>query len=193
MACCLSAQETALDRLKREALAARDLDRESDKDPTPAIHRALRDWIESRLPADKGWLVSERDLDTRVEIELHQADLVAPYSDAHPCDGPAFGYATVALKRLPELPDTILVTAGVSIPCGVDEAVYMYHFTAEGRQRLIEEHPEQGYGGTEIELSPPDPQGRRLLLIRRCSEECASVGGGHDVFRVSAAVRARIG
>jgi hypothetical protein len=69
----------------------------------------------------------------------------------------------------------------------------MYHFTAEGRQRLIEEHPEQGYGGTEIELSPPDPQGRRLLLIRRCSEECASVGGGHDVFRVSAAVRARIG
>jgi hypothetical protein len=53
----------------------------------------------------------------------------------------------------------------------------MYHFTAEGRQRLIEEHPEQGYGGTEIELSPPDPQGRRLLLIRRCSEECASVGG----------------
>src|SRR5689334_274947 len=102
LGCCLSAQETALDRLKREALAARDLDRDSDKEPSPALHRALRDWIESRLPANNGMLETERYLDTKLENELHQAELVAPDFEGHPCDGPAFGYASVALTRLPE-------------------------------------------------------------------------------------------
>jgi hypothetical protein len=78
LACCLSAQETALDRLKREALAARKLDRDSDANPAPALHRALRDWIESRLPANKALLETERNLDTTLETELHQAGLDPP-------------------------------------------------------------------------------------------------------------------
>jgi len=51
---------------------------------------------------------------------------------------------------------------------------------------LIEEHPEHGYGGTEIELSPPEVQGRRLLLIRRYSQQCAStwMGMTYSVYRL---------
>jgi hypothetical protein len=54
------AQKTAFDRLKREAASLKAVPEEKITDDHVAmaapLHLALRDWIESRLPEDKGLL-----------------------------------------------------------------------------------------------------------------------------------------
>jgi hypothetical protein len=136
-------------------------------------------------------LETERYLDSTMESELRQAGLDLPDdpdppSADDPFGGPRFGYATVKLTRLPELPDTIIVTAGVSIPCGVEDAVYVYRFDAEGRHRVVEDHPAGGHGDVAIELAPPDSQGRRLLLLHRLTQQCSStwMSTAYAVYRV---------
>jgi hypothetical protein len=63
----------------------------------------------------------------------------------------------------------------------VDEAVYLYQFDSTSRSRVIEDHPGNsfGYGSGPVQLSQPDPQGRRLLLTRHHSVQC--VAGWQDL------------
>jgi hypothetical protein len=68
----------------------------------------------------------------------------------------------VGLKITPEMPDTLVVTAGVS----EDEAVYVYRFDSTGRTRVIADH-NRGLGSAELVVSEPDSFGRRLALIHR--------------------------
>src|SRR5579863_7256635 len=69
----LCAQETPLTRLKREAERSK-----SSKEVT-AVHAALRDWIESRLPADKGALdVEFPSLEGAMTKDLESAGLAEP-------------------------------------------------------------------------------------------------------------------
>src|ERR1017187_5003597 len=69
------AQETPLDRLKREAAGRRALPNEKLPDDhitiAAPLHLALRIWIESRLPQDKGLLSQQfRNLESIMQDEL---------------------------------------------------------------------------------------------------------------------------
>jgi hypothetical protein len=178
----LCAQTDSLERLKSEVARVKALSHEKADGEAANLHRVLRDWIESRLPGDKGLLhVAMPRAEAVMRSELKEAGLEGEDS----ADGEiGFGYVEVAFKQLPELPNTLLVTAGVSVPCGVDEAVYLYQFDATSRTRVLENRP-LGYGSTYVELSQPDGEGRRLLLTTHLSVQCASfwMGMAYSVHR----------
>jgi hypothetical protein len=180
----LPAQESPLDHVKQEAerlkaLQEKDTDQDLTKTITP-LHLALRTWIESHLPGDRGLLLREFGaLETTLQSELTRVGLHAPEAKddpaADPFDGPGFGSVSVELTRLPEMPDSLFVTAGVSVPCGVDQRVYEYDFGVDNRKRVLEDRPkESGYYRRGLELSDPDRNGNRLLLIHYSSVQCNS-------------------
>jgi hypothetical protein len=189
------AQKTAFDRLKREAASLKAVPEEKITDDHVAmaapLHLALRDWIESRLPEDKGLLsVTFGNLESSMQDEL-KAGLTSPGASPAATDNAypdGFGAVDVKLTRFPEMPDSLFVTAGVGVPCGEDEAVYKYDFDADSRKRVLEDHPksEWGYAGAALQLSDPDPQGNRLLLVHRISTQCASLwmGVAYSVYRL---------
>ncbi len=78
----------------------------------------------------------------------------------------------------------------VTIECGADEAFYMYQFNSGMRSRVLEDHPQSGWGYSiaEFQLSDPDSQGRRLLLTYYMSVQCQStwMEMAYSVPRVSA-------
>lgn len=140
---------------------------------TKPLREAFVDWIEARLPADKSGLsVGAPFLESVMLAELKSAGLTAPDDDAEA----RFGSLGLALTWLEELPDVLFVTAGVGVHCGEDDAVYMYRFDPRGRVRLLADHPksEWGYYGADIQISEPDTDRRRLLLLRYQSVQCAS-------------------
>ncbi|HTB12841.1 MAG TPA: hypothetical protein VK752_14770 [Bryobacteraceae bacterium] len=104
-------------------------------------------------------------------------------------EDPGFDSVSVALSWKPELPDVLLVTPGVGVRCGEDQAVYGYQFDANGWARVISDHTASdfGYGWARFELSDADGHGRRLLLIQRASVQCEStwMGATYSVFRMA--------
>lgn len=179
----LFGQNPALVRLAHEAERVKTSAESSADDHTVEVaplHRALREWIESRLPKNKERLAAEfSSLQASMKGELDGAGLSGldspPTADAD-AELPGFGYAQVQFTQMPELSDTLFVTAGASVPCGVDEAIYAYHFDTKGWKLTLEDHPKTawGWGDVNLELSEQDSRGRRLLLIHRRSVQCAS-------------------
>jgi hypothetical protein len=192
-AAALFGQDTALVRLKREAALVKASAKDDSKEPSvTALHRALRDWIEARLPEDKGLLsVKSASLESSLQAELTEAGLDEPdAASANAADDDYFdlrglGSVSIELTQFPELPDTLFVTAGAGVRCGVDEAVYGYHFDTLGRTSILQDIAE-GYSFTTLQLSDPDAAGRRLLLIHRMSVQCAStwMGLAYSVYRM---------
>ena len=194
------AQDAALDRLKREAASAKALSEEQQwkvpADKLAALHLALRDWIESRLPKTEREFRDPGGLETALQGELAKAGLSRPDESNTPApEGavwgwPGFGYAELSFKWFSELPDSLIVIGGVSVMCGVDDAVYMYHFGARERARVFEDRPviEWHHSVAGVELSEPDTHGRRLLLTQYTSVQCASawMGMAYAVNRLSA-------
>jgi hypothetical protein len=121
----LFAQETPLARLKREAAHAKEAKRPGD------LHAALRDWIESHLPGDKATLGESLSYsESTMRRELKDAGLNADDTPPPAADddvGPGFGFVAFEFEQMPELPNTLMVTAGVTLPCGADQAVYLVH------------------------------------------------------------------
>lgn len=181
-------------RLKEALRAAREHEehhQENEAARLAAVHAALRDWAEQRLPRNVDSLpVEVSEFEASLRRELVKMGLSAPDSastDADP-DDPGFDQVGLNLKKVPELPNMLFVTAMVKIPCGGDEAVFAYRFDSNGRARVIEDHPENGgYGNAKFELSEPDSQGSRLLLIDRWSVQCQStwMGMTYAVYRLS--------
>jgi hypothetical protein len=180
----LLGQDEGLATLKREVTAAHasqvgprapGIWRESVK----TIHEDLRLWLESRLPKDVYSLAAES---ARAQDSMRRALAAAGLTEADSAQtdlsysDPGFSYVRVELKMFPELPDVVFVIAGVSLPCGTDEAMYAYRFDAKGRRLIVDNHAtgEQDQGDGVIELSHSDSQGRRLLLIRRNGIQCGS-------------------
>jgi hypothetical protein len=163
----LLGQETALDRLKREA-ARMKVDTAST-----AVHSALRDWIESRLPQTGGTADEFRKLEAAMRGELKEAGLNIPDPLANALPDLGFGSVGFELKWQPE---ALLAVARVSVGCGTDDTIYAYRFDAGRWARVVEDHPKSKWGNTasEPELSEPDSQGRRLLLTHYVSVQCGS-------------------
>jgi hypothetical protein len=189
----LFGQATAFDRLQQEAARTKSLlaTKESlDEQAANVIplHIALRDWIESRLPQTLGPTGAElRNLETSLQVQLQVAGLSAPASS----DDTPPGYVDLEFKWLPELPDALIVVGGVSVQCGEDDAFYLYRFHSGGRTRALENHPKSnsGFGGHQFQLSDPDSQGRRLLLLHYTTVQCAStwMGMAYSVYRLDTA------
>src|ERR1039457_767839 len=97
---------------------------------------ALRDWIESRLPSNVAQLNADfSNLEARLNAELRQAGLAEPEDP-----NVGFGYISrLKLTRPVLYPEALVVEAGVSVGCGHDESVYVYHFSQK-RVRLLETH-----------------------------------------------------
>jgi hypothetical protein len=176
----LFGQDPALERLKREAenakVAPEDKDAQADDFARVApLHRALRDWIESRLPADKASIRgSFSNLELEMQKELQTSGLVEDDSfDDDLGSNERLGHVSVQFHEMAELPGTLLVTAGASVPCGEDGAVYGYQFGAT-RIRIIEDHPGH-FHSPELQLSGPDATGRRVLLLNSLSVQCESL------------------
>jgi hypothetical protein len=168
----LFGQDAAFERLKTQATQLKN-QTPDEKDPVAQIaplHLALRDWIESHLPPDKPSIAGTfSNIEGGLQAQLKIAGLTG---DAADDDDITFGYADVEFHQFPELPDTVFVTAAASIPCGFDRAVYGYQFGTT-RTRILDYHP-GGFGNPEMELSTPDAQGRRVLLIHSQSVQCQS-------------------
>jgi hypothetical protein len=184
--------DPALARLKREMALARkqvEHDEKVGAARIAAVHSALRDWFEPQLPRDLNSLARESwHLEASLPTILLNAGLSKPESTADLEDA-GFDQVRLGIKIMPELPDTMFVTAGISVPCGEDEAVYAYRFDAGGRKRIIDDHPKSdwGYAYSTLKLSDVDSDGRRLLLIHRMSTQCGSswMGMTYAVYRIS--------
>jgi hypothetical protein len=186
----LLAQETPLVRLQRESAASRKSP--DDRVQPAALHQALRDWLEWRLPRNEDSTTQFSHVEAILLGELREARLTVP-DGLEPWEIPS-GYVQFELKLLPELPHVLFVIAGVTVPCGVDQVVYMYHYDPGGRTRVFEDHPKIpfGYTGPSIQVSDPDSQGRRLLLTDYMTIQCAStwMGMAYSVYRLSTSTAA---
>jgi hypothetical protein len=213
----LHAQDSALTRLKQELKAAREQSASDEKQAMEAVratgkwpegmegrnaarmvrvHAALLNFLEARLPnGPSAAAIKSADWEASMRKQLASAGIgekSAPDSAAGPeplpLDNPGFDSLSVSLDWKAELPDMLLIAAGVAVRCGEDQATYAYRFDANGWARIISDHLESDFGsGAGFELSGPDPQGRRLLLIDRGSVQCASAWSGmqYSVYRIS--------
>ncbi len=165
------------------------------------VHSALLSWIETQLPTGPSAIaIKSSDWEAAMSRQLAAAGIAEkepqvtldPNGEPQPLDfeDPGFVDVSVALEWKPELPEMLFVTATVSVRCGGDQAVYGYRFDANGWARVISDHPASDFGyGAAFEVSDADAQGRRLLLIRRGSVQCAStwMGMTYSVFRMASA------
>jgi hypothetical protein len=182
-------QRTELDGLLAESRRLRERD-DGAKVTRPDwinLKHALRDWIESRLPANLPALDREyRGLEAQLTAELQRAgafETEKPSAEA--------GYVgLVRLSRPPEYPGALVVEASVTVPCGSDASIYVYRFTASARSRLLEADGarENGDGLSDIRFSAPDNSGSGLFYASWFAVQCASVWDVLDyrLFRIDA-------
>jgi hypothetical protein len=193
------ASDTALDRLKRASEQAQVLNDDRDhKDADQrmaAVHSALLNWIESRLP--HGETVTPGSLSIlgdKLNEELEQAGLAAKEEppDADPVAAmgwPGYGFPSVEFEWRPELPNSAIVTARISVPCGAEARVFVYDIRGPRWVRVLSDVPRNRFLGTAgvSELSAPDREGNRLLLIHYGTSQCASMwmGLSYSVYRIN--------
>jgi hypothetical protein len=172
--------------LRASAAASQDPDKpdSSPRDLWTRQKNALRDWIESRLPANITALDADfSNLEARLDAELEQAGLTEP-------EGTEVGTGYVSkleLSRPGGFSDALIVRAGVSVDCGSDESVYVYRFS-DTRARLVEAQGTEKWGMSVVEtqLSAPDVSGSRIFNASLFAVTCASVWNTLDyrLFRI---------
>ncbi|MGA2740431.1 MAG: hypothetical protein ABSG65_23715 [Bryobacteraceae bacterium] len=190
-------QQTELDRLVAESIRLRELTPvgQYSQDPFGKVTRPdwtnlkhfLRDWIESRLPANLAALDREyQGLGAQLTAELWRAGLTEPEKPSAEA-----GYvSSVNLSRPMEYPGVLMVEAGVTVPCGFDVSIYIYHYKTDSRIRLLEADGNGKWGNQVAEtlFSAPDTLGRRAFYASWSGVQCASVWNMLDyrLFRIDA-------
>ncbi len=183
-----------LDKVKAESLCLRSFGLSESSwgqygkglpEPLSQFKTALRDWIESELPSNRSGLDSGVSFfKSRMAEELLQANLWNIEEVQSP-----FGYVTNLEIFRPEVfPEALVITMGVSVPCGHDDSVYAYRFDGLTWQRVVESN-DSGSHGTEISkisFSTLDSDGRRLMFIGRYGVQCASMWNmlSYKIFRL---------
>jgi hypothetical protein len=149
------------------------------------LHRSLRDWIESRLPQSKDALDRELPLlQTGLNDELWREGLLARLDrDVE------YGYVVdVEVARPAEYPDGLKVVVGASVPCGVDNVVYIYDYSTGFRRRVLESpgHRDDDEAIADVHFSPAGAGGERLILTLRYAVQCGSNWNGlqYDLYRL---------
>jgi hypothetical protein len=185
----LCGQQTELDRLVAESARLRERARTArfTRPEWTNLKHLVRDWIESRLPANLPALDREyQGLEAQLRAELWKAAVLArewPGADA--------GYVSaVKLSRPTEYPDVLAVRAGVTVGCGADESILLYRFKGGSRTRLLEADGTHEWGSSvaETHFSSSDRLGRHLFFAAWYGVQCASVWDVLDyrVFRIDA-------
>jgi len=174
-----------LDRLVAESTRVRSLTpdfSELTRQDWKGLQTSFRSWLESRLPNDAPALdVMFPKLEGQLKAELRSHDLLQP-------DKPegAVGYVS-ALKLIQpsEYRNAVIVQAGISVPCGSDDSWYLYHFTLNGKQRILEANGSSKHGNefVDSQFSSLDRFGNRLLYLSWDGVQCASVWNGLE-YRV---------
>ncbi len=170
----------ALDRLVAESVRLRGIDPASpDPDKPDSSPRdrwtnqknALRDWMESRLPAN----ITELDatfsnLEAQLVTELDRAGLSEPENLEV-----GFGYVSrLKFSRPTEYPGALVVQAGISVECGIEDSVYVYRFAGNTRKRLLEANGTAKYAEHVVDtrFSPPDASGSRIFYAAWSAVQC---------------------
>ena len=190
----LFGRETPLEKLQHEAVRLRRPHGEKgpgeEVEGREALHRALREWIESQLPRNKAELAGEPTrLNSKLQDELEKAGMTPPDVPETPemiGDYPEIGYVGVGVTAAVQLPDTLIVNGWATVPCGSDDAIYLYRFDETGWTRTLENHPGGRYTDTRIKFSEPDASGQRLMLIQAVWSQCQSFwrGMAYSVYRL---------
>ncbi len=148
----------------------------------------MRDWIESRLPANLGELDRAfPQLEPQLNAELWRAGISVPQnaiSDA--------GYVSkLAFSRLATESDLLIVQTAVTVPCGADDNFYLYRFSSSGWTRLLESANTGDIGSNllDLQISLPDSSDSRIVSAVWNSATCASVWNGlsYSVYRINRA------
>lgn len=191
--------QTELDRLVAESVRLRDLTPagEYSQDHFAKVTRsdwmnlehALRDWVESRLPANTPALDRNYPgLETQMTAELLRAGVLEPKK----LNAEAGYISSVKLSRPTEYPGALLVATAITVPCGADSSIYIYRFTTGGRSRILEtdgnSEYQYGTGLSDTLFSTPDRSGGRLFYASWYGVQCGSVWDSLDykVFRIDA-------
>jgi hypothetical protein len=138
---------------------------------TASLRAALKEWIESELPNTKTELATKfNSLESELNKELKQKNLL--WTESSEMD---YGSVSVGLKRLAEAPDSLLLIAGVTVPCGTDDTVYLYRFDNHFRFLAFEDHiADFATELIDFHISSADESGKSLLLITRDGVQCGS-------------------
>ena len=158
----LTAMRTTLRQLRDEYDAHR-ATLGATADLATAKHQ-MRDWIESQL-SGLGNDIDARAFARTLHAAIRDADLLC-----HACDENVLGYVDdVRVSRQAEL---LVVVTSMGIACSYDDSVYAY--ARQGEQwRRVWEHEQNTYtpegylpqGIHDIQLSVPDPNGQRTLMV----------------------------
>ena len=189
VAAVLFGQQTGLDRLVAESARLRERARAAPltRPDWTNLKHLLRDWIESRLPANLPALDREyQGLEAQLTSELWKAGVLArdwPGADA--------GYVSpVKLSRRAEYSGALVVQAGVTVGCGSDVSVYVYRFKGDSWSRLLEADGKRDGGDelAETQFSAADASGNRLFYASWFAVQCASAWNELDyrLFRIDA-------
>ncbi len=193
------AQDRGLERVKGESAKLRELRWPEDgfawkkddalRDRTAGFEAAIRDWVESRLPRSRQALDAQFPfLKDRLEKALGHEGLMLRSRNSDDLT-PGF-IRGLELSRPAEDGDELTVTAGVAIPCGSDDAVYVYDYRRGVPRRVLESHGagefDESISG--VQFSKRDAAGNQLILTLRRAPQCA--GGwnslSYDLFRWAA-------
>ena len=145
---------------------------------TTAKHQ-LQDWIEGQL-AGQGDTIDARAFAQTLHTALRDADLIC-----NACDENVLGY--VDPIRVDRLGEFLIVVAPMGIACSYDDSAYAYVWQRQGWRRVWEyqrnTYTPQGYqpqGIHDIQLSSPDANGRRTLMVLGSQPRC--FGSFKDVY-----------
>ena len=131
----------------------------------------LRNWLESRLPADISTLEAALPtLEARLTSELSRAGMLASSHDVA-------GYVSVLkVSRPAEHPNTVIIESGISVGCGSDVSFDLYRFSSNSWERVLDAHGTAEWGNELLEnrFSAPDPVGNRVLYLSWFGVQCGS-------------------
>ncbi len=181
----LFGQSAELDRLVAESARIRALIKTDQQVESTDLKNLLRDWIETHLPANATEFDAEfPSLEARLTADLRRAGLLEPEKSTA-----NFGYVdSLKLSRPESYPGGLIVQAGVTVGCGTDVSLYLYHFTATASARVLEANGTHKWGSEfrEAQFSSPDSSGSRILYASWYAVQCGSVWEDVDyrLFRI---------
>jgi hypothetical protein len=150
------------------------------------VETALRDWIESRLPANRTELDRALpQLNSQLTADLWRAGLFEPEKPV------AFaGYVSdLTISRPAEDANLLIVRTAMTVPCGADDSFYLYRYSSAGWTRLLESANTGDIGNylLDLQVSLPGSSGSRLVSAMWDGASCASVwnGLGYHVYRIN--------
>ena len=161
----------------------------SVRDRSLLLHTTLRDWIEQLLPKSKADLeIAFPSLAPALTAELVGAGLTKARDEY---ENFAAGFVfPLKFNRPEEDRDKLVLVAGVGMPCGRDDVVYVYDYSGGERRRILEsgrsgEHDESILG---VYVSDRSPDGSQQILTTRYGVQCGSSWNvlSYDLFRTAA-------